>query len=72
MNDPKKNFQTYAEEVTSADFWMTITSKDGYLKIFSNCNPIGISFLLSHATKYLEEIYGDEEDDERLLPPTIQ
>lgn len=70
MNDPRKNLQIYAEELSNSDYWVTITSRDGVLKLFTNSPPEIITMLLYHASRYLEGFFDD--GDEHLLPPTIQ
>lgn len=64
--------ELFAEELAKADHWVTITSTEGELKMFSNSCPMIIFSLLFHAMHYLETTVGEDDEGEQLLPPTIQ
>lgn len=64
--------ELFAEELTKADHWVTITATDGQLKMFSNSCPMIILSLIFHAMRYLQTTLGEDDEGEKLLPPTIQ
>lgn len=71
MNTPEDKLRIYYEELTKADHWVTVTSKEGHIKLFTNSTPTTAAVLLVYVLQVIENMIEDQEDGEDLLP-TLQ